>query len=61
MLTAKNICVSFKSERQEKIFGTTRKQVLFDVNLSLPKGCCLGILAKAAVVNLHWAGCFAAF
>lgn len=47
MLTAKNICVSFKSELQDKIFGTSRKQVLFDVNFTLPKGGCLGILGES--------------
>lgn len=27
MLELKNICVSFRSERQDKIFGHTRQQV----------------------------------
>lgn len=30
MLELKNINVSFRSERQDKIFGHTRQQVLFD-------------------------------
>lgn len=30
MLELKNINVSFRSERQDKIFGRTRQQVLFD-------------------------------
>lgn len=30
MLEVNNVCVSFRSERQEKIFGTARNQVLFD-------------------------------
>lgn len=47
MLELKNICVSFRSERQEKIFGTTRTQVLFDVCLSVPQGTCLGILGES--------------
>lgn len=33
MLELKNINVSFHSERQDKIFGHTRQQVLFDVSL----------------------------
>ena len=33
MLEVNNVCVSFRSERQEKIFGTARNQVLFDVSL----------------------------
>ena len=33
MLEISNINVSFRSERQEKLFGTTRDQVLFDVSL----------------------------
>ena len=32
MLELKNICVSFRSERQDKIFGHTRQQVLFDIS-----------------------------
>lgn len=47
MLELKNICVSFRSEKQEKIFGTTRTQVLFDVCLSVPQGTCLGILGES--------------
>ena len=31
MLEVNNVCVSFRSERQEKIFETARNQVLFDV------------------------------
>lgn len=33
MIRMKDICVSFRSERQEKIFGVSRTQVLFDVSL----------------------------
>ena len=29
MLELKDICVSFRSERQDKLFGTSRDQVLF--------------------------------
>ena len=38
MLEISNINVSFRSERQEKLFGTTRDQVLFDVSLKVPQG-----------------------
>ena len=47
MLEISNINVSFRSERQEKLFGTTRDQVLFDVSLKVPHGTCLGILGES--------------
>ena len=47
MVKIKDVNVSFKSERQEKIFGTTRKQVLFDISIDIPKGTCLGILGES--------------
>lgn len=47
MIRMKDICVSFRSERQEKIFGVSRTQVLFDISLSVPKGSCLGILGES--------------
>ncbi len=47
MLEVSNIYVSFRSERQEKLFGTTRDQVLFDVSLKVPQGTCLGILGES--------------
>lgn len=37
MIQMRDICVSFRRERQEKIFGVSRTQVLFDVSLSIPK------------------------
>ena len=37
MLELKNINVSFRSERQDKIFGHTRQQVLFDVSLAVKR------------------------
>ena len=43
MLEMNNICVSFRSERQDKIFGHSRQQVLFGVSLRVEKGTCLGI------------------
>lgn len=47
MLEVKNIDVSFKSERQDKIFGITKKQVLYHVSLIVPKGICLGVLGES--------------
>ena len=47
MLEVNNVCVSFRSERQEKIFGTTRNQVLFYVSLKVSQGTCLGILGES--------------
>ena len=47
MLELKNINVSFRSERQDKIFDHTRQQVLFDVSLTVKEGTCLGILGES--------------
>lgn len=47
MLELKNINVSFRSERQDRIFGYTRQQVLFDVSLAVKEGTCLGILGES--------------
>lgn len=47
MLELKNINVSFRSERQDKIFSHTRQQVLFDVSLAVKEGTCLGILGES--------------
>lgn len=47
MLEVNNVCVSFRSERQEKIFGTARNQVLFDVSLKVSQGTYLGILGES--------------
>ena len=47
MIRMRDICVSFRSERQEKIFGVGRTQVLFDVSLSIKRGSCLGILGES--------------
>lgn len=47
MLKIDGVNVSFESERQEKLFGTSRKQVLFDISLDIPKGKCLGILGES--------------
>ncbi len=47
MLKLENVCVSFKSERQDKIFGHTKQQVLFDVSFEVKKGTCLGVLGES--------------
>ena len=47
MIELKNINVSFSNERQDKIFGHTRQQVLFDVSLAVKEGTCLGILGES--------------
>lgn len=47
MLRFDKICVSFRSEHQDKIFSTTRQQVLFDVSFNVKKGTCLGILGES--------------
>ncbi len=47
MIELKDICVSFRSEQQQKVFGVSRNQVLFDVSLSVAKGSCLGILGES--------------
>ena len=47
MLELNKICVSFRSERQDNIFGHTRQQVLFDISMQVEKGTCLGILGES--------------
>lgn len=47
MLKLDKICVSFRSERQDKIFGYTKQQILFDVSVEVKKGTCLGILGES--------------
>ena len=47
MLKLDKVCVSFCSERQDKIFGHTKQQVLFDVSVEVKKGTCLGILGES--------------
>lgn len=47
MLKLDQVCVSFRKEQQDKVFGHTRQQVLFDVSLDLQKGSCLGILGES--------------
>ena len=57
MLELKNINVSFRSERQDKIFGHTRQQVLFDVSLTVKEGTCLGILGESGFRQIHNGPC----
>lgn len=47
MLKLDHVNVSFRSERQDQIFGRTRQQVLFDVSLAVKKGSCLGVLGES--------------
>ena len=47
MITLKDICVSFRSEKQTSFFGKERTQVLFDVSLYIQRGICLGILGES--------------
>ncbi|MDO4267074.1 MAG: dipeptide/oligopeptide/nickel ABC transporter ATP-binding protein [Eubacteriales bacterium] len=47
MIELSHINVSFRSERQEKIFGVTRVPVLKDISLRIPEGQCLGILGES--------------
>ncbi len=47
MIEMKDICVSFRSERQEKLFQVSRKQVLYDLSFEVKKGSCLGILGES--------------
>lgn len=47
MIKMNDICVSFRSERQEKLFGVSRDQILFDVSLEVEQGTCLGILGES--------------
>ena len=47
MLKLDKICVSFRRECQDKLFGHTKQQVLFDVSAEVKKGTCLGILGES--------------
>ncbi|MDO4491554.1 MAG: ABC transporter ATP-binding protein [Lachnospiraceae bacterium] len=47
MLKLDKVCVSFRSECQNRIFGYTRQQILFDVSVEVKKGTCLGILGES--------------
>lgn len=47
MLELKDICVSFRNEQTNKIFGYARQQVLFNVSFCVRDGTCLGILGES--------------
>ena len=47
MIKLRDICVSFRNEKQESFFGKTRKQVLFNISLNIAQGTCLGILGES--------------
>ena len=47
MLKLDHVSVSFRSERQDKIFGHIRQQVLFDISMEVKKGTCIGILGES--------------
>ena len=47
MLKLDKICVSFRRECQDKLFGHTKQQGLFDVSAEVKKGTCLGILGES--------------
>ena len=47
MLKLDKISVSFRRECQDKLFGHTKQQVLFDVSAEVKKGTCLGILGES--------------
>lgn len=47
MLEIQNVDVSFKNEKQDTLFGKSRKQILFDVSFPVKKGICLGILGES--------------
>ncbi len=47
MLTLTNIKVSFRKERQQKLWGQERVTVLHNISLQVKKGECLGILGAS--------------
>ena len=47
ILQADRINVSFRKERQEKLFGRERQQVVKDVSLTLRRGECLGLVGES--------------
>lgn len=47
MLTLKDIIVSFRSERQEHLFRSSRIEILHGLSLDIPRGSCLGILGES--------------
>lgn len=61
MLKLDKICVSFRSERQDKIFGHTKQQILFDVSVEVKKGPVWEFLANQEVVSPRWDVFYAVF
>lgn len=61
MLKLDKICVSFRRECQDKLFGHTKQQVLFDVSAEVKKEPAWGFWENPEVENLLWAGCYADF
>lgn len=47
MLELRDVNVSFRSERQDTLLRTKRQQVLYHVSLTVPEGCCLGVLGES--------------
>lgn len=54
MLKLDKICVSFRRECQDKLFGHTKQQVLFDVSAEVKKGTCLGILGRIRKWKIYY-------
>ena len=61
MLKLDKICVSFRRECQDKLFGHTKQQVLFDVSAEVKKGTCLGILGESGSGKSIWQGVMRTF
>lgn len=51
MLELRDVCVSFRSERQEKIFGTSRTQILLMYACLYRRGPVWGFLESPEVGN----------
>lgn len=47
MIELSGVNVSFQSEKQDKIFGKSRHQVLHDISFKVKEGSCLGILGES--------------
>ena len=58
MLKLDKICVNFRRERQDKIFGHTKNSGLFDVSVEVKKGTCLGISWRIRKWKIYYGTCF---
>lgn len=47
MLELNKVCLSFRSESQNKLFKSSRRQVLFDISMKVKEGSCLGVLGES--------------